>query len=120
MGWTFCRDWQSKQDAIDDYADNLRRSGYSVQTEGNWIYAEKDGEPADLIYLKIDKDDGEYGYKAMSVTVGPLSYNAPLWMVQKVHRVFENDKYYQGWLARYPKRKAVIESCNPQLFEGVA
>jgi hypothetical protein len=118
MGWTFCRDWLSKQDVIDEYADGASRSGYDVQTEGNWIYAEKDGVPVDLIYLKTAKNSGEWGYKAMSVTVGPLCYTAPLWMVKKVHPVFKNDEYYQGWLEKYPKRKSVYNSVttDPELF----
>jgi len=122
MGWTFCRDWESKQDVIDEYANMLLRSGYSAQTEGNWVYAEQDGKPADLIYLKTEKCYGEWGYKAISVTSGPLVYSAPLWMVKKVHPVFKNDVYYQGWLAKYPKRRIVIESqgISPSLFEGVA
>jgi hypothetical protein len=124
MGWTSCRDWNTKQDVIDEYADMIRRSGYSVSTEGNWVYADKDGNPADLIYLITKKLDGEWGYKPVSVTSGPLSYNAPLWMVKKVHQLFENDEYYKGWFAKYPKRKTVLESVvnktMPQLFEDVA
>jgi len=124
MGWYSCSDWNTKQDAIDDYADNLRRNGYSVQTEGNWVYAEENGKPVDLVYLITEKLDGEWGYKAISVSCGPVRYNAPLWMVQKIHPVFQNDKYYQGWLEKYPKRKTVlqcvVDKATPQLFEEVA
>jgi len=124
MGWDFCSDWKSKQDVIDDYGNMLRRSGYNVSIEGSWFYAEKDGKPADLIYLKTAKDHGEWGYKAISVSCGPLAYNAPLWMVQKVHALFEDDKYYQGWFEKYPKRKSVlqgfVDKATPGLFEEVA
>jgi len=117
MGWTFCRDWTSKQDVIDDYAGMIARNGYSVQVQGNWIYAEENGKPADLIYLMTSKIEGEWGYKAVSVTCGPLKYNAPLWMVQKVHSVFQNNEYYQGWLAKYQKRESVLQSNTPSLFK---
>jgi len=124
MGWYCHSDWKSKQDVIDYYADMGRRDGYNVQTEGNWIYAEQDGKPFDLVYLMTEKLDEVWGYKAISVTSGPLKYNAPLWMVLKVHPVFENDKYYKGWFAKYQKRKIVLEAfakkATPNLFEEVA
>jgi hypothetical protein len=125
MGWYSCKDWNTKQDVIDEYADILRRHGYSVDTEGNWVYAEENGKPADLVYLMTEKLDGEWGYKAISVSCGPLRYNAPLWMVQKVHPVFVNNKYYQGWLGKYSKRNIVLQNYNqslltPSLFEGAA
>ena len=124
MGWNCCSDWRSKQDVIDEYEDRLRKSGYNVRIEGSWVYAEKDGKPADLIYLLANKCYGEWGYKAISVSSGPLSYNAPLWMVQKIHPLFENDRYYQGWFEKYPKRKLVlqglVDKATPGLFEEVA
>jgi len=87
MGWNCCSDWKSKQDVIDEYEDRLRKSGYNVRIEGSWFYVEKDGKPADLIYLLANKSYGEWGYKAISVSCGPSAYNAPLWMVQKVHQL---------------------------------
>jgi len=125
MGWYWSANWKSKQDVIDHYADMARRDGYAVQTEGNWIYAEENGNPVDLVYLMTKKLDGEWGYKAVSVSYGPLRYNAPLWMVQKVHPVFAGNEYYQGWLAKYPKHKSVLQgqsnSLTPSLFkEGAA
>jgi len=125
MGWNSNSDWNTKQDVIDEYANRVRRSGCTVQTEGNWVYVEKDGKPADLVYLITEKLDGEWGYKPVSVSCGSVRYNAPLWMVQKVHPFFVNDKYYQSWLAKYPKRKSVLQgqsnSLTPSLFkEGAA
>jgi hypothetical protein len=124
MGWYHHKDWESKQDVIDHYADMARREGYTVTTEGNWIYAEENGKPIDLVYLMTEKDDDVWGYKAISVSGGPLRYNAPLWMVLKVHPVFENGECYKHWFSKYPKRKAVLESfvnnATPKLFEEVA
>jgi len=117
MGWTFCRDWTSKQDVIDDYVNMAVRNGYTVQTQGNWIYAEEKGKPVDLIYLMTNKCDGEWGYKAISVSCGPVKYNAPLSFVIKIHQVFQNDEYYQGWLSKYQKRESVLQSNTPSLFE---
>jgi len=110
MGWLFNPRWESKQEVLDLIADDIRCAGYSVQTEGNWLYAEKDGKPADLIYCIVNKVDGEWGHKEVSVTCGPYCYTAPLWMVLKVHQIFRNNEYYIGWLEKYPKRKAVYQS----------
>jgi hypothetical protein len=124
MGWTFCRDWHSKRDVLDHWKDENERTGYSVQMSGSWVYVEKDRKPVDLIFILTASDDGEWGYKEQSVTLGPLHYNAPLWMVLKVHSIFKDDQYYKGWLAKYPKRKSVYESIaqggTASLFEGVA
>ncbi|MDR2597285.1 MAG: hypothetical protein LBC76_08210 [Treponema sp.] len=121
MGWYWNTNWKSKQDVIDHFADMTRRDGYTVQTEGNWIYAEENGKPVDLVYLMTEKLDGVWGYKDVSVSSGPIRYNAPLWMVQKIHPIFENDKYYKGWLAKYQKRKSVLQgqsnSLTPSLFK---
>jgi hypothetical protein len=125
MGWYWNTNWESKQDVIDHYADMARSDGYTVQIEGNWVYMERDGKPDDLVYLMTEKLDGEWGYKAVSVSCGPLRYNAPLWMVQKIHPVFVNNIFYKGWLAKYSKRKSVLQgqsnSLTPLLVkEGVA
>jgi len=125
MGWYCHTDWKSRQDVIDYYADMARNDGYTVQTDGNWIYAEENGKPFDLVYLMTEKLDGVWGYKAVSVSSGPIKYNAPLWMVKKIHPFFVDDKYYQGWLEKYPKRKSVMDghsqSLTPSLFqEGAA
>ena len=121
MGWLFSSEWRSKQDLLDDWKRGLEDAGYTVSMSGNWCYAEKDGEPIDLVYVKTEKSGGEWGYKSMSVTCGPYCYSAPLWMVLKVHPIFRDNHYYQGWLEKYPKKNKVLESVRgiltPSLFE---
>jgi len=124
MGWLSNPRWKSKQEVLDLIADDIRSAGYSVETDGNWLYAEKDGKPVDLIYCIVNKEGGEWGYKEVSVACGPYCYTAPLRLVLKVHPIFRNNEYYIGWLEKYPKRKAVYQSeSNEQtasLFSEVA
>jgi len=110
MGWTSSSEWASRQEMLDDYAGQIRRTGYSVTMSGNWLYAEKHGNPADLVYVMAKKIDGEWGYKDISVSCGPLCYTAPLNFVLKVHGIFKDNEFYQGWLSKYPNRKQVFES----------
>ena len=108
MGWTFDSKWKKKQEVLDDWKKDAESFGYTVHLSGNWAYVEKYGDPVDLIYVKTQKTDGEWGYKNISVTCGPLYYSAPLWMVLKVHSLFKSNNYYQGWLESYPKKANVL------------
>jgi hypothetical protein len=107
MGWTECPDWKSRQDAIDGYTDEMRYMGYSTQVSGNWILLSKDGVPVDVVYLIVQKCMGSYGWKEITLTMGPHKYNAPLHMVKQVHKYIKDNEYYQGWLKKYPKRSEV-------------
>jgi hypothetical protein len=97
-------------------------SGYTVEMEGHWLLAEKDGKVIDLVHIKtglcggIGRRDCDWGYKDESVTVGPKIYNAPLHMVKKAHEALKGYKYYQSWLSKYPKRKSV-ENKQPELIK---
>ena len=121
MGWLYSPDWKTKQELLYDWVSYLEAADYTVSMSGNWAYVEKNGDPVDLIYVKTEKCDGEWGYKDISVTLGPYCYSAPLWMVLKVHPIFKDNHYYQGWLEKYPKKNKVLESdqktFTPLLFE---
>ena len=119
MGWTSSSEWASRQETLDYYASQIRRIGYSVTVSGNWLYAEKDGKPVDLVYVMTKKIGGEWGYKDISVSCGPCCYSAPLWMVIRIYSMLKNDEWYKGWLSKYPKRKQVFESeaQSASLFE---
>ena len=95
---------------LDDWKRGVEDNGYTVYMRGNWFYAQKNGEPVDLIYIKTQKSGVEYGYKSMSVTCVPFCYSAPLWMVLKVHPLFCNDRGYKEWLESYPKKNNVLVS----------
>jgi hypothetical protein len=123
MGWLFIDSCRSSEDVLARYKTMLESSGYTVRREGHWFFIE-DREEIDLVYVKTASGgSGEWGYKDISVTCGPLVYNAPLWMVKKVHSVFKDNEYYQGWLNHYRQKAAVIksfeESQRPELaLEG--
>ena len=108
MGWLFNSRWKTKQDVLDDWKADVENAGYAVRMSGAWAYVEKDETPADLIYVLVRKDRGEWGYKDQSVTVGPYCYTAPLWMVLKVYPVFKNNEFFLGWLNKYPKKAKVL------------
>jgi hypothetical protein len=120
MGWTFCYSWKSSEDVLEHYRAELEQAGYAVQREGRWFFAEGRGK-IDLIYVMTASGgrDG-WGYKDISVTSGPLVYNAPLWMVKKVHPAFKDREYYRGWLSHYRQKAAVIKSYveSPELALG--
>jgi hypothetical protein len=125
MGYTSSTEWPTKQALIDDFVERAKANGYDVKVSGNWLYGEKDGKPVALSYLITRKFGAyEWGYKEVPVADGPCYYNAPLWMVRKVHPVFKDGKYYQGWLEKYPYRDKVLEgeavTAEPSLFEEVA
>ena len=117
MGWLFNSRWETKQDVFDQWRSDYESAGYTVQFRGSWAYVEKDGNPQDLIYVKTQKIDGEWGYKDESVTCGPLCYSVPLWMVLKVHQMFKSNKYYLEWLENYPKKANVLQN-NRQKTAG--
>ena len=121
MGWTFSSEWESKEDVLSHYESMIERAGYKVFTSGNWLYAEKDGKPVDLIYVITRKDGRSWGYKEISVSGGPGHYNAPLWMVLKVYCIFEKYEYFIDWLERYPMKNQVLsklqEAKSRSLFE---
>ena len=110
MGWTFDRDWKSRRDVLEAFKFEIEamNAGVTVTIEGSWAYAERNGDPVDLFYLLVQKLDGEWGYKYISLSYGPLCYSAPLWMVLKVHGLLRKNEYYLGWLEKYPKRKTVL------------
>ncbi|GHV71799.1 hypothetical protein AGMMS49928_25370 [Spirochaetia bacterium] len=110
MGWMFIYSCKSSRDVLDRFKSMLEQSGYTVQREGHWYFIEGRGQ-TDLIYVKTASGgrDG-WGYKDISVTYGPPVYNAPLWMVKKVHPVVKDNRYYQGWLNHYQKKAAVLKS----------
>ena len=110
MGWLFNSSWETKQELLDHWKSDVESSGYKVLLRGNWAYVEKNNAPVDLIYVKTQKIDGEWGYKNISVTCGPYCYSAPLWMVLKVHSLFKSNKYYLDWLESYPKKESVLQN----------
>jgi len=111
MGWLYSSEWKTKEDLLYDWKSGVEAAGYTVSMSGNWAYAEdKDGKPVDLVYVMTKKDEGEWGYKDLSVTCCPYHYSAPLWMVIKVHPIFIESEYYRAWFEKYPKKNKVLES----------
>lgn len=121
MGWMVSSRWRSRQDVLDYWKKMVEESGYSVKMSGSWAYCEQDGKPVDLIYVKTAGDKKEWGYKDMSVSSGPNENSAPLWMVLKIHTLFQDVKYYQAWFGDYPQKEKVLQHfqrlSTPSLFE---
>ncbi|GHV57821.1 hypothetical protein AGMMS49579_24250 [Spirochaetia bacterium] len=110
MGWLFSYSWRSSEDVLEYFKTMLEQSGYTVHREGHWVFAEGRGT-IDLVYVKTASGGRNgWGYKDISVTCGPYVYNAPLWMVKKVHLAFKDNQYYQGWLSHYRQKAAVLKS----------
>lgn len=111
MGWSFCDNWQTKQDVT--LAITLDHSGggwtfLDQSTVGNTFYGllerTKDAKVERLILvciLKKDRDTaerkGSWGYKSMTEDMGPYYWDCPVRILDKADEVPSVSKSCDDW-----------------------
>jgi len=119
MGWTGAPSWTTAEKAVSGFIYNNEASGYTVLRGGFWFLIEKDDQPVDLVYLLVEElDNQQWYYKDLSIGEGPYYFDAPLWMVQRAHPKFKDDRYYKEWLKSYPQAKQVAAKPDTKMEQG--
>lgn len=85
MGWTYQRQAISKKDFINGIRENYRSSGYQIlrsRLVGKCLWTvvvtPNEGNTPTIYVDLIDKSEGCYGQKTMSIDEHPYYYNCPL------------------------------------------
>lgn len=99
MGWTYSYSWPNAKAVHVELTESLKRSGYevlgtAVTGYGRTFYAAvaRPGEPATMCVALVNGgrangrkgDDIMWGYKDMSESMGPYSYDCPLSLLAKL------------------------------------
>lgn len=85
MGWSF--GWDSKKELVDLASqDSFYSAGYKhlkTRVVGNnlWSAIQKPDGEVMISLVKLQCAEGEWGYKAMSDSMGPYEYNCPLSLI---------------------------------------
>ena len=87
-GWLF--NWSSREDLLADVKQELEKNCKVIKQFGNWFCIEEpyNNNKPTAVEILIRNDDGQYGYKDVDVTAGPLETNTAVakWLKPRLEK----------------------------------